>query len=489
MKDENSGLVDSRSSRRKARAKRNEKNRKIKKYTQRIAAWAIVIAIVALAIFGVVKLVQLVCGLFAPDYPFAYSIPADWAQYDDVSEVKGDYAIGIQHPLVNKHTDKVIKEDAKDMIKLFKDEIKQFETGKGENKAVYTASFSVVKNSDTYISVLYTVHRYNPLRGIDDIQYVAKIYDTVNGKAVTAEEIFDPSYNAIISSHMKDEFANNGAYAEKVSTRLFTDNTAPSFDNFGNIGFNGNSLVLYFGAGRIFSSDMGPVSVNVPLHKVAPYMKINITNYTPPRYDPDKPMIALTFDDGPRGASTTRILDALESVNGRATFFVLGERIPEEAEIIKRADRMGCEYGNHTWGHVNLATATETEITDQINKTDDALYNIIGKKTALARAPYAATNEMVFANVNKPFIGWTVDTMDWDTRDPNAIKAEVLRGARDGAIILMHDIYGETATAIEEVIYQLSAEGYQFVTVSEMMEARGVDLKPGKVYHSAPKSE
>ena len=127
------------------------------------------------------------------------------------------------------------------------------------------------------------------------------------------------------------------------------------------------------------------------------------------------------------------------------------------------------KYGNHTWEHVNLSTATPQEIADQINKTDDALYNIIGKKTKLARAPYAATNETVFNNVNKPFIGWSVDTMDWSTRDPNAIKAEILRSVKDGAVILMHDIYGETATALEEVIHQLSADGYQFVTVSELI--------------------
>lgn len=464
-----------------------DKKKKHKKLITMIVAWAIFIAIAALAIFGVVKGIQLLIGLFTDDYAFEYTVPENWTECANISEIKKDYAIGIQYPLINEQTNKTLTKDVKEMLNEFKKEIKQFERGKDENRAVYTANYSVTKNSETYMSVLFTIHRVNPLRLVDDIQYISKIYDTTTGQAVNAEDIFDEGYVSIASDYVTSALSADSKYVEKTTTNLFIDNTKPKFENFSNIGFNGKVMTLYFSAGDIFSTDMGALTIDIPLYNVYQNMKINITGYTAPLYDVDKPMIALTFDDGPNPTTSTRILDALESVGGRATFFVIGERVSQGSDVIIRGDKMGCEYGNHTWSHVNLAKSSEQEIADQINKTDDALYSIIGKESPFIRAPYAATNDTVFSIADKPFVGWTVDTMDWKTRDASSIKAELLNNTDDGDIILMHDIYGETASAIEEVIHQLSAEGYQLVTVGELLEAREIIPTAGKVYYSAPK--
>lgn len=464
-----------------------EKIKKRKKTISKLIAWAVLIAIVALVLFGITKAFKFVTNLFKDDFEFSYITCENWPEHDSVSEIKKDYAIGVQYPLINDKTNKTIQKDAEKMLKDFKDEIKQFERGKKENRAVYTANYSIIKNSDIYVSLLYTVHRYNPVREIDDTQYIAKIYDISTGKQMSAEEIFDEGYTSIVSNYVVNAMEADGKYVAETTTKLFTENTKAEFSNFSNIGFTDKSMTVYFSAGDIFPTDMGALTVNIPMSKIYKNMKININGYTAPLYDADKPMIALTFDDGPRTSTTSRILDALESVGGRATFFILGERVAAEKEMIARGDQLGCEYGNHSWNHMNLSTATEDEILDQLNKTDDALFSVIGKKSTLIRAPYAATNETVFKAAGRPFIGWAVDTMDWDTRDAESIKNEILSNADDGDIILLHDIYGDTATAVEAAIPALVEQGFQLVTVSELLEARNITPTSGKVYYSARK--
>ncbi len=464
-----------------------ERRKKRKKLVSKIIAWFVLIAMVVLILFGITKAFKFITGLFKDDFEFSYTVCENWSEHATLEEIKKDYAIGIQYPIINDKTDKTIEKDAEKMLKNFKDEIKQFERGKKENRAVYTTNYSIVKNSDIYVSLLYTVHRYNPIREIDDTQYIAKIYDISTGKEVSAEEIFDEGYTSVVSNYVVSALESDGKYVAETATKLFTENTKAEFENFSNIGFTDKSMTIYFSAGDIFPTDMGALTLSIPMSKIYQNMKLNINGYTAPLYDADKPMIALTFDDGPRASTTSRILDVLESVGGRATFFILGERVAAEKEMIIRGDQLGCEYGNHSWNHMNLSTATEEEILEQLNKTDDALFSVIGKKSTLIRAPYAATNETVFKAAGRPFIGWVVDTMDWDTRNAEAIKNEILSNAKDGNIILMHDIYGDTATAVEAAIPALVEQGFQLVTVSELMEARDVTLTSGKVYYSARK--
>ena len=469
-----------------AREKRAKKKRR-KKIINKILAWALLLFIAYIIIFACVKLVKVTVNLFKDDFQFQYTIAENWTDCESVSIVKRDYAVGIQYPLINEKTDKVIKSDVDKLISDYVEEIKQFERGKKEKRAVYTGNYSIVKNSDNYVSVLFSIHRYNPIREINDVQYIAKVYDIAQGKQIFAEDIFDGKYPVIVSEYVKNYLENNNKYAVETSTKLFLENTKPAFENFSNIGFGDKHLKVYFSPGVIFPTDLGNLVVDIPLSKLFENMLLNVTNYTPPLYDAQKPMVALTFDDGPYAPVTAKILDVLESVGARATFFILGNRIESEKDMIIRGNNLGCEYGNHTFSHENLSLLSEAEIKEQLNKTDDLLYSVIGKKCSLARAPYAAVNETVSAAATNPFIGWTIDTMDWETRDTEFIKNEILNKVKDGDILLMHDLYANTAAAIEQVVPVLIERGFQLVTVSELMEAKDISLIPGKVYHSGRK--
>ena len=199
--------------------------------------------------------------------------------------------------------------------------------------------------------------------------------------------------------------------------------------------------------------------------------------------DPSKPMVALTFDDGP-STYTKDILNQLEKYNAHATFFVVGNRVASNASTIKRAYDLGCEIGNHSWSHPQLSAISVKEMQNEISKTDEAVKKITGQTPTLLRPPYGAVDADVKAYAGKPLIHWSIDTLDWDHRNASKTISSVLNNVRDGSIVLMHDIYAPTRDAAVSLIPTLISRGYQLVTVSEMAAYRGVDLKNGTIYYS-----
>lgn len=200
--------------------------------------------------------------------------------------------------------------------------------------------------------------------------------------------------------------------------------------------------------------------------------------------DPDKPYIALTFDDGPNYLTTPKVLDALDKYGARATFFVLGQRINNKtSDLLVRMIESGSEIGNHSYDHPILSNLTKSGIRDQINRTETLVYNACGQKPTLIRPPYGSVNSRVLETISQPAVLWSVDTLDWESRNTKKIVAKVLDNVESGDIILMHDIYASTANAVEPILKILSEQGYQFVTVSELLELRGDTVEAGKKYY------
>lgn len=201
--------------------------------------------------------------------------------------------------------------------------------------------------------------------------------------------------------------------------------------------------------------------------------------------DPKKPMVALTYDDGPNTKTTNRILDALQKVNGRATFFIVGERLDMYSSCIERENALGCEIANHTYNHVMFNNADSKTIREQITKTNNQVRDMTGKMPRLARAPGGFMGENPKADVGMPLIQWSLDTKDWSSRNADSVVKNIKDNVKDGDIILMHDLYDSTAQATEEILPWLVAEGYQIVTVTEMMAVKGIEMQPGEVYFNA----
>lgn len=199
------------------------------------------------------------------------------------------------------------------------------------------------------------------------------------------------------------------------------------------------------------------------------------------KIDPNRPVIALTFDDGP-GDRTGELLDQLEKYDAKATFFMLGQKVSSYPDEIKKMKEIGCELGNHSYDHPNLAKLGADGVKKQIGDTNSKIQAIVGEGASVMRPPYGAISATLKANAGMPLILWNIDTLDWKTRNAKATVDMVMENAKDGGIILMHDIHTESVDAAIELIPKLLEKGYQLVTVSELAAYKNVTLENGEKY-------
>ncbi len=196
-------------------------------------------------------------------------------------------------------------------------------------------------------------------------------------------------------------------------------------------------------------------------------------------------LICLTFDDGPYSPVTNKILDLLEQYDGRATFFVVGDRVKTYESCVIRAEQLGCEIANHTYDHKSVLTSLSgSSVAWEISGCNEEIYKVLGHYPSIMRPVGGAYNSTVAANVGLPMIIWSVDTQDWKNRNAITTANAILNNAKDGDIVLMHDLYPSTAEAMAIVIPELAKQGFSFVTVSELAEAKGYDMVAGEAYNS-----
>ena len=208
----------------------------------------------------------------------------------------------------------------------------------------------------------------------------------------------------------------------------------------------------------------------------------------PPRADAAQggKLIALTFDDGP-GKPTEGLLDGLKERGIPATFFMLGECAANYPATVARIYREGHQAANHSWSHANMIRLSEKDVAWEFSRTNAELKKNTGKATEfLARVPYGNYNDSVRAVVGMPIIGWTIDPLDWKYRNAETVRQNIVSAAFDGAIILVHDIHPTSVEGALRAADDLTAAGYEFVTVRELFRRRGVSLLNGVVYRSAP---
>jgi len=202
------------------------------------------------------------------------------------------------------------------------------------------------------------------------------------------------------------------------------------------------------------------------------------------------PYIAITFDDGPSATLTPRLLDMLKARGIKATFFVLGQCVVANPDVLKRAAAEGHEIGNHSWDHKALTKGGPAAIAMEVNQTNAAIEQACGKRPTLIRPPYGATNTSVTKRLNEDYglkvILWDVDPLDWKVRNSAHVTSEILKHTQDGSIILAHDIHPSTIEAMPATLDALLKKGFKFVTVSELIAMDRPQLPPKKEAPAAP---
>lgn len=202
------------------------------------------------------------------------------------------------------------------------------------------------------------------------------------------------------------------------------------------------------------------------------------------KYDETKqrPMIALTFDDGP-GEYTEELINCLVENNAKATFFMLGQNVEAYPEIAKKVSDAGMELGNHSYSHPDLVTIGAEAAAQQVSNTDAALKAATGFEATVMRPPGGSFNDSVKAAIDHPLIIWSIDTRDWATKSEDQTYQVVMDNAQDGSVVLMHDIHEWSVKAAIRMIPDLIAKGFKLVTVSELAEAKGKNLQSGNAYY------
>lgn len=183
----------------------------------------------------------------------------------------------------------------------------------------------------------------------------------------------------------------------------------------------------------------------------------------------EKKKIALTFDDGPDAEYTPMLLDGLAARGVKATFFVIGREAEEQPELMERLVKEGHLIGNHTYSHVNLQNLTDSAAKKEIKKANAVIAKYTGEEPCFLRPPFGSASSKMEKEMEMIQVLWSIDTMDWSCKDEGRICSTVYREIEENSIILMHDEYPATIRAALSIIDNLQKEGYEFVTVDEII--------------------
>ena len=300
-----------------------------------------------------------------------------------------------------------------------------------------------------------------------------KVYLTEDGKLFTLDQLFSDSSKAKeillkeLTSFLKDKKLEQGKIDQLVKSFSDQDLSAWNFD------YKDSQIILYPSQAVENLDEIAlPVSSFFDVVQSSYLLDKDAELYKAYYEKKNQKVVALTFDDGPNPATTNQALDTLSKYGIKATFFVLGKNISGNEEILKRMKADGHVIGNHSWSHPVLSKLSLDEAKKQITDTEDAITKVLGSSSKLMRPPYGAITDDIRNSLDLNFIMWDVDSLDWKSKNEAAILTEIQRQARNGSIILMHDIHAETVNALPKIIDYLKEQGYHFVTVPEMLNSR-----------------
>lgn len=196
-----------------------------------------------------------------------------------------------------------------------------------------------------------------------------------------------------------------------------------------------------------------------------------------------KKAVALTFDDGP-GEYTPKLIEGLNARNAKATFFMVGSCVSEYPNALPLMVEGGHQLGSHTYDHSDITKLSKDQLNEQLSKTDDEIYKACGQRATAFRPPYGSYEDDIVSGINKTITLWSLDTMDWESRNAESVKKKIVSGCQDGDIILLHDIYETSVDGALQAIDELQKKGYVFVTVDELLSRYGYDVVHGKAHNA-----
>lgn len=400
-------------------------------------------------------------------------------QLNETIEYGQPLSVALTYPVTSQQTaDDRIDAAVADIQNKFKR--KNAGASKEEKKALILGYESHKTEREAVSVTLHKTEQEEKDKEMQTVNTAAYAYNfsTKTGRVLSAVQIFENDYKDFCSRYMTDYFEDK--YKDELVQDKYKKALANSEENFNNFALSEDGVIFYFGEGTVVSAEEGSVAVEIPYKELGGVIRDEISERA---LDPNKPMVALTYDDGPFPQSSNRILDCLEQNGAVATFFELGQNAAAYPKVLQREKELGMEIGSHSWSHPNLNTLSDSAIKEQVDKTNNAIKSATGQTASVFRPPYGNSNASVVKHANIPVVLWSVDTLDWKSRNAASVEA-VVKGVKklDGKVILMHSIYDSTAEATENLVPWLLNQGYQLVTVSELLEYKYNETPKGKLY-------
>lgn len=320
---------------------------------------------------------------------------------------------------------------------------------------------------------------------IKDVYHTSNV-DLKNYEVIDVENMYFDDLKGL-SMLVRESLAKD---ADLTFNRDMYLKTIPNVDSFKYVTFSKEGMTFLFDQESFKTKEYKRAVVSY--EDVLPYLSDDLAlrldkEFTRPdvstvRYiDPSKPMVSVTYDDGPLTKTSMDVANHYAEKNARLTFFWLGQRIEQSPETVKAIYDLGHETANHSYDHLNFNKLTPEELQMQTSGVNDKIKAITGQDRVLIRPPYGSADENVRSQVKSPLIMWSVDTEDWKNRDEKQTYDAIVENAFDGSIILMHDLY-ETSINAGKKFLDTHQNEYQFLTITELHQYKGIPLVDGGLH-------
>ena len=365
-----------------------------------------------------------------------------------IEDMTDDYSIYVEYPRFdNDDINSIIMNKVYSYIKVFKND--------DSSNKVLDISYQLYYINNDYVNV--TFH-------IENTQCIVKnqnlLIDLKDKKLSYINSLYDLDY-------LINEI--NSLVSDKYSSEIANEIKSSSVSNFTYL-IDDDKVDVYFN------------NINLDDCDEVPYVSIVFDENNFSQVDSDvgsKKYIAFTYDDGP-SKYTQELLKILEINDSSATFFMLGNRMKNYEELVRKIKKSNSEIGSHSYSHKNLTRLSEDELSDELNSTNIIYNAITGENLKYLRPPYNYYNDNVI-NSKYEIITWNIDTKDWLLKDSTKIYNSVISKACDGCIVLMHDIYEESLDATKLLLPKLNEMGYEVVSISKLAEIKNYDFKTDEV--------
>lgn len=333
----------------------------------------------------------------------------------------------------------------------------------------------------TYYSIIFTKKETLDGKNSDET-FNTVVFNEQTGQKIVPWYLFNQDVANLekLSKYVYQKMLGQKGYKDNINLAKWKQASYPYWERYNRFAIEKDSLVLYYNKGEFSNNAIGSPSISIPLTFINPILapefqtktKSEITILTTGQKEKPGKRVALTFDDGPHKSITGEILNTLDKYHAKATFFMVGKQVQENATVAKDVHSRGHEIGNHTWKHSNLTKLTPENILSEVDSTNNIIYKATGHYPTVFRPPYGAKNKEVADLMEVPVVLWTIDTLDWKYRDSSKLLPMIQKSIKNNDIILMHDIHQSTSDGLESVLIYLQKQGYECVTVSEILNSQ-----------------